>query len=117
MNSSILCIVILILCLVPAVTNTAKHMKGEGDCCGGPKEKAPKKKINSPKLRDEVLKVEGMHCTNCKNMIERHVNELDGVICHVNLNKNIAKIEVYSDTVNMQDVIDTINKLDFKVVE
>ena len=31
-------IVIIVIILIPAIRTTVKHMKGEGDCCGGPKE-------------------------------------------------------------------------------
>ena len=41
---TLLIVVILIIVLIPAITSTWKHMKGEGDCCGGPKEKPVKRK-------------------------------------------------------------------------
>ena len=101
--------------LIPAIRTTVKHMKGEGDCCGGPKEKVPKKKIDGPKLRELTVHIEGMHCQNCKNRIEKHVNELDGVICKVKLNKKIAVVSLYKD-VDESLIKDTIEKLDFTVV-
>lgn len=84
-------IVIIVIILIPAIRTTVKHMKGEGDCCGGPKEKVPKKKMDGPKLRELTVHIEGMHCQNCKNRIEKHVNELDGVICKVKLNKKNSR--------------------------
>ena len=63
-------IVIIVIILIPAIRTTVKHMKGEGDCCGGPKEKVPKKKMDGPKLRELTVHIEGMHCQNCKNRIE-----------------------------------------------
>ena len=101
--------------LIPAIRTTVKHMKGEGDCCGGPKEKVPKKKMDGPKLRELTVHIEGMHCQNCKNRIEKHVNELDGVICKVKLNKKIAVVSLYKD-VDESLIKDTIEKLDFTVV-
>ena len=99
-------IVIIVIILIPAIRTTVKHMKGEGDCCGGPKEKVPKKL---------TVHIEGMHCQNCKNRIEKHVNELDGVICKVKLNKKIAVVSLYKD-VDESLIKDTIEKLDFTVV-
>ena len=98
-------IVIIVIILIPAIRTTVKHMKGEGDCCGGPKEK----------LRELTVHIEGMHCQNCKNRIEKHVNELDGVICKVKLNKKIAVVSLYKD-VDESLIKDTIEKLDFTVV-
>ena len=108
-------IVIIVIILIPAIRTTVKHMKGEGDCCGGPKEKEPKKKMDGPKLRELTVHIEGMHCQNCKNRIEKHVNELDGVICKVKLNKKIAVVSLYKD-VDESLIKDTIEKLDFTVV-
>ena len=103
-------IVIIVIILIPAIRTTVKHMKGEGDCCGG-----PKKKMDGPKLRELTVHIEGMHCQNCKNRIEKHVNELDGVICKVKLNKKIAVVSLYKD-VDESLIKDTIEKLDFTVV-
>ncbi len=108
-------IVIIVIILIPAIRTTVKHMKGEGGCCGGPKEKVPKKKMDGPKLRELTVHIEGMHCQNCKNRIEKHVNELDGVICKVKLNKKIAVVSLYKD-VDESLIKDTIEKLDFTVV-
>ena len=96
-------IVIIVIILIPAIRATVKHMKGEGDCCGGPKEKVPKKKMDGPKLRELTVR------------IEKHVNELDGVICKVKLNKKIAVVSLYKD-VDESLIKDTIEKLDFTVV-
>ena len=49
-TSSLIALIVLILILVPAVKATVTHMKGEGSCCGGPKEKPVHKKISGPKL-------------------------------------------------------------------
>lgn len=108
-------IVIIVIILIPAIRTTVKHMKGEGDCCGGSKEKVPKKKIDGPKLRELTVHIEGMHCQNCKNRIEKHLNELDGVICKVNLNKKIAVVSLYQE-VEESVIKETIEKLDFTVV-
>lgn len=108
-------IVIIVVILIPAIRATIKHMKGEGNCCGGPKEKVLKKKIDGPKLQELTVHIEGMQCQNCKNRIEKHLNELDGVICKVNLNKKIAVVSLYQK-VEESVIRDTIEKLDFKVM-
>lgn len=79
------------------------------------KGKGTKEKMDGPKLRELTVHIEGMHCQNCKNRIEKHVNELDGVICKVKLNKKIAVVSLYKD-VDESLIKDTIEKLDFTVV-
>ena len=115
MNSStIIAIIIIIIVLIPAVRGCIKHFKGEGDCCGGPKEKVPHKKIKGQKLYDYVATVEGMHCDNCKNRIERHLNELDGVVGKVNRATKTAVASCYKE-VDMELIKKTIEDLDFTV--
>ena len=112
--TNVIIIIILIVILVPAVRTMITHMKGEGSCCGGPKEKVPKKKIKGTKLGEYLVDVEGMHCVNCKNRIEKNLNELDGIICKVNLEKKQAVVSCYQE-VPEDIIIAAIEKLDFTV--
>ena len=90
-------------------------MKGEGDCCGGPKEKPIKKKISGPVLREVTVHIDGMHCQNCRVRIENHLNEMDGIVAKVNLNKKTAAISVYKDVDDLE-IQNTIEKLGYTVV-
>ena len=114
-GQTLLVVVILIIILIPAIVSTLKHMKGEGDCCGGPKEKPVKKKIDGPKHRELVVHIDGMHCQNCKNRIEKHLDELDGVVAKVNLNKKQAVVSIYRE-IDDSVIRDVIEGLDFTVV-
>lgn len=114
-GQTLLIVVILIIILIPAIASTLKHMKGEGDCCGGSKEKPVKKKIDGPKLRELVVQIDGMHCQNCKNRIEKHLDELDGVVAKVNLNKKQAVVSIYKE-ISDSVIRDVIEGLDFTVV-
>ena len=107
-------LIILIVIIAFALWGTIKHFKGEGDCCGGPKEKVKKKKIAGKKLYDLVFDVYGMHCTNCKNRIENHVNEIEGVVCKVSLEKKQAVVSCYEE-VDREFIRTVIDGLDFKV--
>ena len=113
--ANIIIVVLLVIILIPAIRTSLTHMKGEGDCCGGPKEKVPKKKIDGQKLGDYIVQIEGMHCQNCKNRIERKLNELDGVVSKVNLEKKEARVSYYQQ-VDQATICDVIERLDFKVV-
>ncbi len=117
MNSSnIIIVVILILILVPAVRTAIKHMQGEGDCCGGPKEKVPKKKIAGKKQGEYIVSIEGMHCQNCKNRIERHLNEIEGVVSKVNLGRKQAVVSYYQP-VDEKVIREVIEGQDFTVTD
>lgn len=113
-TQNIIIIIILIAILIPAVKSTITHMKGEGSCCGGPKEKPVTKKIPGTPKKRYLVTIEGMHCDNCKNRVEKHLDAIEGVVAKVKLSRNLANVDVYDDT--PESVIrETIEKLDFKV--
>ena len=93
-GQTLLIVVILIIILIPAIASTLKHMKGEGDCCGGPKEKPVKKKIDGPKLRELVVHID---------------------VAKVNLNKKQAVVSIYRE-IDDSVIRDVIEGLDFTVV-
>lgn len=114
-TQSVIIILILIVIMIPVIKSSLLHMRGEGACCGGPKEKPVRKRIKGKKQSELLVNVEGMHCTNCKNRIERHLNELDGVVAKVNLEKKQVKVSLYQD-VEEELIINIIESLDFKVI-
>ena len=79
-------------------------------------EKPVKKKINGEIKGKLLIKIDGMHCTNCKNRIEKHLDELDGVIAKVNLEKKQAIVTLYQD-IDVDVIKETIEGLDFTVKE
>ena len=87
---------ILAIIVVIAVISSVKHMKGEGGCCGGggsePKQK--KKKLAGEVIATKIISIEGMHCENCKNTVEKYINQIDGASAQVNLKKNIAVVQL-----------------------
>ncbi|MCR4842309.1 MAG: heavy-metal-associated domain-containing protein [Eubacterium sp.] len=113
---NVIIIVILIIILVPAVKSTITHLKGEGSCCGGPKEKSVHKKLPGKPRKVYTVHIDGMHCDNCKNRVEKHLDAIDGVVAKVKLSRNTAKVSVYDDTPE-STIVETIEKLDFKVTE
>ena len=96
-TSSIVIIILLVIILIPAVRLSITHMKGEGDCCGGPKQKAPRKRIKGQKMGELIVHIDNMKCVNCKNRVETVLDELDGVVAKVNLDKKIAVVSLYKD--------------------
>ena len=106
---------ILAIIVVIAVISSVKHMKGEGGCCGGGSSvKEEKKVLTGDIIATKTVDIEGMHCENCKNSIERSVNKIDGASCQVNLKKKQATIEVDRE-IDDADIRIAIERLDFKV--
>ena len=113
-TSSVAIIIILILILIPAIHSSIVHLKGEGSCCGGPKEKPVRKKIDGTVQSRLEITIGGMHCDNCKNRIERCLDELDGVVAKVNLKKKKAAVDLYVP-VDTELIKKTIEEQDFTV--
>lgn len=113
---NVVIIAILAVCIVVGIFSSIKHFKGEGGCCGGGSGSLrEKKKLDAPQIGEIVFQVEGMHCENCQNRIERAINKLDGVACTVNIKKKTATI-VYSKEVDETELKNIIEDLDFQVV-
>lgn len=64
----------------------------------------------------KVITIEGMMCEHCKEKVEKSLLELDNVTkVKVSLKDKTATI--YSSvSIPDEDIIDTINKLDYKVI-
>ena len=73
------------------------------------------KKISGPVLREVTVHIDGMHCQNCRVRIENHLNEMDGIVAKVNLNKKTAAISIYKDIDDLE-IQNTIEKLGYTVV-
>lgn len=113
-NTIIIGIVLLVLVL--ALLRAKKHFKSGGCCSSGTSSVRSRKKLTSPKLGEFTLVVEGMHCEKCQNRVEHAVNDLDGVVCKVNLKKKTATVS-YSTTVSIEAVKTIIEDAGYTVTE
>ena len=107
---------ILVIVVVAALLGSKKHFKGEGGCCGGggSDEKVEKKVLTGQKLGEKIIHIDGMHCDNCKNSVERQINKIDGASAMVNLRKKIAVVE-YDRELDDEELRKAVERLDFKV--
>lgn len=91
-------VVVLVLIVIFSVKSSAKHMRGEGGCCGG---SAPEKRVKPAKLKNvaatKIISVEGMHCENCSRRIENALNSLEMVNAKVNLEKKQVVVKLGAD--------------------
>lgn len=63
----------------------------------------------------KVITIEGMMCEHCKAKVEKSLLELDG-ITKVKVSLKDKTATIYSSvSIPDEDIIDTINKLDYKV--
>jgi len=114
--TDIIIIGIIVVAVILGISPALKHFKGNGGCCGGGDTVKVKKKLASAKIGEKEFLIEGMKCENCKNNVERAVNKIDGVVCEVNLRKNIAKVS-YSKEVEDEIIMEAIEDTGFKVKE
>lgn len=106
---------ILLVVVVIALRSTVKHFKGEGGCCGGGSEVRIKKKLKHVEKK-KTVRIEGMHCENCKNRVESRLNELAGVSASVNLKAKTAIVSMEKEVSN-EKLREVITKAGYEVVE
>ena len=117
MNTSNLIIILLLaVILFFAVRGTITHLKGEGECCGGPKEKPIKKKMSGTPQKKLVLSVEGMSCDHCRVRVENALNAMDGVLAKVNLSKQQAKVSLYKE-MDEEQLKEAVTKAGYEVTK
>lgn len=116
---NVIIIAVIALIIILAVRSSMKHMKGEGGCCGGGESTSfneEEKKLDGPVIGIKTLKIEGMHCDNCKNRIERGINRIDGASCRVDFKKKTAEVS-YDRELDDDQLRSTVKFLDFSVTE
>ena len=117
MNSATIIVILIVGVIVLfAIRSSVKHMKGEGGCCGGGGDviHEERKALEGPVIGKKIVHIEGMHCENCRNSVERHVNKIEGASCEVDLKKNIALVS-YDRPIDDARLRRTIELLDFTV--
>lgn len=107
---------VLIIIGYLGLRSSVKHFKGEGGCCGGGDSvpKAKKKKVAARYTK--IITIEGMHCDNCKNSVERNINEIEGASATVNLKKKQAVVEMDREIPN-KVLIEAVENAGFEVLK
>lgn len=99
--SNLIVIVVLLVIVAWAVKESAKHLHGEGGCCGGGScersAKPEKKKLDGPVLHSYDFQVEGMHCEHCAAKVTSAINAIDGAAADVSLRKKFAHVDCDRD--------------------
>ena len=114
--STIIVLLIVIVIAFFALRNSLGHFKGEGGCCGGGGGTLPDtKELEGAKIGEKTVRIEGMHCENCKNRVERAINRIDGAVAKVNLKKNIAVVS-FDREIADEEIRKNVEDLDYKVL-
>lgn len=99
--SNLIVIAALLVIVAWAVKESAKHLHGEGGCCGGGScersAKPEKKKLDGPVLHSYDFQVEGMHCEHCAAKVTSAINAIDGAAADVSLQKKHAHVDCDRD--------------------
>ena len=114
---NVIIIGILVIAAALGIRNSIKHFKGEGGCCGGGGGSVREsKELDAPKIGEKIIRIEGLHCENCRNRVERAVNKIDGAVCRVNLKRKTAVVS-YCREIDEEVLRSTITKLGYEVID
>ncbi len=108
---------ILVAIVIGAVISSKKHFKGEGGCCGGGTSNTiAKKKLDGEVKATKVMKIDGMHCENCKASVTNAINRIDGASAKVSLGNKTAKIQM-DRNIEDDELKRVIEKLGYTVTD
>ena len=118
MNTSTLIVLLIVIVIVAfALRNSIGHFKGEGGCCGGGETILPDhKELTGPKIGEKTIHIDGMHCENCKNRVERAINRIDGAVAKADLRKKTAVVS-FDREIPDEEIRKAVEELDYKVVK
>lgn len=87
---------VLAVVVLLAFKSAARHLRGEGGCCGGGGEtvKAERKELRSPVLAEKILTIGGMSCANCAARVQNALNAVEGAAAEVNLKNGTARVRI-----------------------
>lgn len=116
MNAAdVIILLIVVVAMVFAARKAAGHFKGDSLCCGGGggSTKKPKRKfLDGPVIGTKTIRIEGMHCQHCVDSVTAALNEVEGVVAEVDLEKEIAVVS-FDRSVSDGDLREAVKKAGF----
>lgn len=107
--------IIVVVILLVAIKSCFKHMKGEGDCCGGGHSQIiPDKRIDNV-IGSKKIYIDGMTCEKCVNRVKKALNSIDGASASVSL-YNQSAILSFNQDISNELIIHTIDKAGYTVI-
>lgn len=86
-----------------------------GHSGGGGSVPRQKKVIGKARYR-KVMKLEGLHCENCKNSVEKAIDSIEGAAAKVNLKAQTAEV-VLEREVSDKQLREVVEEVGFRVIE
>lgn len=66
-------------------------------------------------MKNIIIKIKGMGCQNCVNVVMESLSEIDGINkVNVSLEKELAEVEYDELKVNADKMIETIKELEYE---
>lgn len=114
---NLIIIAVVAVLLIIGLRSTKKHLKGQGECCGGGSsaEVVPEKKLEKI-IGTKTAIVDGMTCDHCKGWVEKAVNKIDGASCKVNLKKGEAVVSMERE-ISDGEIRMAIKSAGYRVIE
>ncbi len=116
--TTVIAVIVIVVILAFALKGSIKHMKGEGDCCGGGSGSKPKKvkakHLENPVIGQMTLHIEGMTCEHCVSRVAEALNNIDGASAKVNLHRKTATIS-YDRPVEEETLRSAVEKAGYQV--
>lgn len=111
-------IVLLVLAVIVffALKSSRKHMKGEGDCCGGSSSDTLTTKYLNQILDQRKVLIEGIHCQNCEKKIKTAINKVSYLSCNDIENQKAAIVKA-NQIIKDDEIKDIIEKTGYKVIK
>ena len=113
--ANIIIIAIIVIFVLIGIRSSIKHFKGQGGCCGGSSTPVKKKKLKNV-IAKKTLIIEGMTCENCKNRVERCINDLEGAAAVVNLRQKKAVVSLAAN-ISDDQLRAVVEKAGYRVAE
>jgi len=67
-------------------------------------------------MKNEVIKIEGMHCMHCVNNVKNALLNAGAITAEVSLEEGLAKIS-FNDDISLNTFVEEIEDLGFDVVK
>ncbi len=103
--STVIVLIAILAAVIAAIIPSIKHLKGQGDCCGGGNENISNneddKVLTSPIICTKIIEIEGMHCSNCTNSVKRALNKISGASAKVSLEEGKAEVSMSEEIPDM----------------
>ena len=117
-------LIVVAILLLLALRSAIRHYTGKGGgCCGcsgsdgnaGARGEDLSKKAVTAGTPSKIMRIEGMHCANCKKSVEKALTAQNGVICaDADVDRGIARV-FYENGVDDAKLQEAVEKEGFVV--